>query len=119
MHTALKETIHERLGAGMLPIAVMLFDMGVHYGLGQPWEPPLDSSARAVADAVKACWHGEMSVMRAWLRDAAPGETPDWLKEAIERHATAQREVGAPTERQVAFGPAPLPPTCEPIRRGE
>lgn len=109
--TTTEQTIQERLALGLGDIAVLIFDMGVHYGLGQPWTPPLSSSARDMAETVKARWHSEMCSMRQWTRGAAPGEIPDWLAQAI-----AQHHEPPASDRPIAFGPAPLPSGGDPRR---
>lgn len=124
MHTTIEETVHDRMGRGLSDLLLMLFDMGVHYGLGQPWETPAAPSAAALAETIKARWHSEMSAMRAWKQGETPGEIPEWLQAAIALHTPSAREVGdeepvwvrAHAERLVAFGPAPLPPTGNPRR---
>lgn len=122
MHTTIEETIHDRAGRGLADLLLMLFDMGVHYGLGQPWEAPLDSSAAALAETIKARWHSEMSALRSWKQGVTPGEIPAWLQAAIERHAAEPTAPEPPmwarahAERLVAFGPAPLPPVGSPRR---
>lgn len=57
--------------------SVMIFDAGVCYGLGQPWEPPSAADARLIA-MIKALWHAAQEAERAEDERAAPA----WLSEA-------------------------------------
>ena len=75
--TTLNDALSARAERGLADLLLLIFDAGVSYGSGQPWVAPLDPTAAALTETIKAKWHAELNSMRAWQREP---KAPDWLQ---------------------------------------
>lgn len=81
----LRETIQARAGHGWIDLLVTVFDAGVAYGSGQPWQAETTSAADLIS-TIKAAWHTENACGERWAESAA-SQPPDWLRAYAERVA--------------------------------